>query len=60
MAALEDLDEVRSSDGRLQVTSPGQPDGTPRELPGSAPAALEAATGPIVEGKVIESRQDEQ
>jgi hypothetical protein len=58
VAALEDLNEVRSSDGRLQVT-PAQV-AAPRELGGSAPATLEAAVEPPLEGEIIESRQDQQ
>ncbi|HEX5334288.1 MAG TPA: GTPase domain-containing protein [Propionicimonas sp.] len=60
LAAVEDLDDVRSSDGRLQVSSPAQAAVAQRELGASAPAALEAAAGPPLEGEIIENRQDQQ
>ena len=59
VAALEDLDEVRSGDGRLQVSTSGAPT-TPRELAPSARAALEAPAAAPLEGEIIESRQDQQ
>ena len=61
LAAVEDLDDARSSDGRLKLSSaaPAQAAGQ-RELLASAPAALEAAAEPPLEGEIIESRQDQQ
>jgi hypothetical protein len=60
LAAVEDLDDVRSSDGRLQLSSQAQPAAGQLELGASAPAALEAAVEPPLEGEIIESRQDQQ
>jgi hypothetical protein len=60
LAAVEDLDDVRSGDGRLQLSSPTHPAAPQRELGTSAPAALEAAAGPPLEGEIIDSRQDQR
>jgi len=55
LAAVEELEEVRSGDERLRLPSPSQP----HELGATRPAALEAAAGAPLEGRIIESRQDQ-
>jgi hypothetical protein len=60
LAAVEDLDDLRSTDGQLQLSTPAQAAASQRELGASAPAALDAAVGQPLEGEVIESRADQQ
>ncbi len=63
VAAIEDLEDVRGGDERLQLpssqASPGKTTAQ-RELGARAPAGLEVAAEPPLAGEIIQSRQDQQ